>query len=57
MKQKLKIDMTRPEFIDNIKFFRLLDEGRWARLVNTIKDASNTKSLEELVTELVEQSN
>jgi hypothetical protein len=54
MKTTLKIDMQKIEKQDNIKFFRLLDEGRWQKLINTLKDSSNKKTLEELVTEMVE---
>jgi Mg/Co/Ni transporter MgtE len=57
MKQKLVIDMRRLDRQDNIKFFRMLDAGRWAKLVETFKDASNIKTIEELVTELVESGN
>lgn len=56
MKQPLKIDLQKLERQDNIKFFRLLDESRWQKLINTMKDAANKKSIEELMTELVEDT-
>jgi Mg/Co/Ni transporter MgtE len=54
MKTTLKIDLQKLEKMDNVKFFRLLDESRWQKLINTMKDAANNKSIEELMTELVE---
>lgn len=54
MKTQLKIDLKSVDKLDNQKFFRMLDNARWSKLINTIKDPSNTKSLEELFTELVE---
>lgn len=54
MKTQLKIDLKNIDKIDNLKFFRMLDNARWSKLINTIKDPANTKSLEELFTELVE---
>jgi hypothetical protein len=54
MKTPLKIDLKNLDRIDNLKFLRMLDSARWSKLINTIKDPSNTKSLEELFTELVE---
>ncbi len=56
MKTTLKIDMQKLEKMDNIKFFRLLDEARWQKLINTLKDKANSKSMEELMTELVEDT-
>lgn len=56
MKQPLKIDLQKLERMDNIKFFRLLDESRWQKLINTMKDSANNKSIEELMTELVEDT-
>jgi hypothetical protein len=54
MKTTLKIDLQKLERMDNVKFLRLLDEAKWQKLVNTYKDAANKKTIEELMTELVE---
>lgn len=54
MKTQLKIDMKNLEKQDNIKFFRLLDDILWSKLLSTLKDPANNKSLEELMTELIE---
>lgn len=56
MKTPLKIDLQKLERIDNIKFFRLLDDARWQKLINTMKDSANNKTIEDLMTELVEEN-